>query len=142
MKDHVALTNCYFCGEGSTILLATRYIRLQNGETEPLKDLKEFNGKVVDMTPCSKCQQWMKEGIILITIDERKCEKDWNKEAMPNPWRTGGFYVVKEEAIKRLLSGKMLEWCLKHRWMFIDNRAAIQAGLSKLKAKPEPTERN
>lgn len=156
MKDHVALTNCFFCGEGSTILLATTY---RHGE--PVHDMKPYHGKVVNMVPCSKCEAWMKQGIIFITIDESKCEKDWNLDPhkgacprcdgrksepaswgtcrqcggtgrsnyMPNPYRTGGFAVVKQDAVKRFLEGEILTWCLKHRWMFIDQKAADQLGI-------------
>ncbi len=164
MKDHVALTNCFYCGEGSTILLATTY-----RGNEPVHDMKPFHNKVLDMEPCSKCKGYMKQGIILITIDEKKSEKDWNQDPnhgkcpecngyhrfpkcrkcggtgrsffMPNPYRSGGWFVVTEDAMKRMLSNAkdkdMLDWCLKHRFMFIEHEAATLFGLFKLAEKKE-----
>lgn len=142
--DHVALTKCFFCLEDGCILLATRY--RQDGS--PLHSLKPYHGKVVDMTPCSKCAEYMKQGIILITIDPAKSEPGWEKPApiyhkanpwsqqeeypgIPNPYRAGGFIVVTEDAIRRWLANQkdLLDWCLKHRWMFIEHEAAIQAGM-------------
>ena len=130
MKDYVALTRCYFCGEADRILLATRYHRVGN-DMEPIHDLKPFHDKVMDMEPCTKCAGFMKQGIILMTIDPDLSEKDWNKQPIPNPYRAGGFFVVTEEAIRRMLQKNkvMLDWCLKHRWMFIEHKAAKLAGL-------------
>ena len=85
--------------------------------------------KVIDMEPCAKCAGFMKLGIILLTIDEKKCEKGWNREALPNPFRTGGFFVVKDEAVKRFMPEAMFQWAKKHRFMFIEHEAAVQLGL-------------
>lgn len=130
-KEHVALTNCFFCGEGSTILLAKEYRRdWQTGKTEPVHDLAPLHGKVIDMTPCPKCEEFMKQGVIVITIDSAKSDPNWDTPPekqhcwqrvkhcfgdskcqcncegcharwMPNPYRTGCFSVVREDVFRR-----------------------------------------
>lgn len=121
--SYVAMTRCYLCGGDKDIILHTR-----------MKDISEVNGKVVDMSPCNKCQELMKQGIIMITIDSEKSDKDWDKPKdgeIPNPYRTGGFFVVKDEAVTRMLEGNQnyIDWVLKHRWMFIEHSVAEQIGL-------------
>lgn len=133
-REHVAMTNCYFCNEPYQILLATRYHHTSSG-MEPTKDLANFNGKIVDMNPCNKCRDFMKLGVILITIDDAKSDPNWNKPDgeknwMPNPYRTGGWFVVKDEAVIRIIQPKeMADWAIKHRWMFIEHSAAESMGL-------------
>jgi len=85
-KDIAALTKCFFCGKDDRILLASKFDR----EGEPIQDMKQFHGKAVDHEPCEECAKHMKQGIILIGI----------KEGDPN-YRTGEFFVIKEEAVKR-----------------------------------------
>lgn len=83
--NFVAMTSCFLCGEGKDILLHRR-----------LRDISEVHNKVVDTEPCSKCQEYMKQGVILIEVDESKTSDK------KNPWRAGGWCVVKEEAVKRM----------------------------------------
>ena len=125
--SHVALTKCFFCGEDNDILLH-----------RSLKDISECHGKVVHMNPCSKCAELMQQGVLLITIDDEKSDRDWNipptdkKEArnwMPNPYRTGGFFVIRDEAIQRILDSQMASFATEHRWMFIEHAAAEAIGL-------------
>jgi len=128
--DHVALTRCFFCGGSNNILLATRYHQTSNHIMVPDHSLKTYHDKVIDLEPCPKCQDYMEQGIILITINDERSDEGWEKQHIPNPFRVGGFFVVTEAAIRRLLDGSMLEWCLKHRWIFIDYKAAEQIGLT------------
>lgn len=133
----VALTRCYFCGEPGDILL-NRHI---TGGHRTKQFIKEADGKVVDMRPCSKCKEFMKQGIILITIDDAKSEKDWDKQSMPNPYRTGGWFVVKDEAIREVVSPPdMADWAIKHRWMFIEHQAAEMLGLFEMAKKRKESE--
>lgn len=121
----VALTKCYFCGEGHQIVLNTL---LTAGLA---RQVEEMNGKIIDMTPCPKCEEMMKQGVILIVIDESKSDPGWNKERLPNPYRAGHFVVVRDEAIKRLFNGEAVDFALKHRFTFIDVSAAEAVGLLK-----------
>jgi hypothetical protein len=118
----VGLTMCYFCGEPNEIVMNTR---LTEGAA---KLAEEVNGKVINMEPCQKCSELMKLGIILITIDPDRSDKDWHKQRNPNPYRTGGFFVLKDSAIRRIFQNDTADWALKHRFMFIEHEAAVQLG--------------
>lgn len=80
-----AVPLCYFCNqEKNELILAGR-----------LEEDKEAPHKAVwDMIPCDKCKEFMKQGIILISVKDGESGK--------NPYRTGGWVVVKEEAAKRM----------------------------------------
>jgi len=133
-KDHVALVRCYFCGESDRILLATRY----NQKGEPLKDLGPLNNKVIDMDPCRKCQDWMKQGIILLGIDPEKSDPVWEKEKLPNPFRSGAFSVIKDDAFDRIFDGEgVKEFAHKHRFMFVDHKVLVMLGIVKETADEE-----
>lgn len=120
----IALTKCYFCGEGDTILISTRQTN---------KHVDEADGKVIDMIPCSKCRSYMEQGVIIIAIDESKSGPDWFKQKMPNPYRTGGWWVVTDEAIARIIHPKeMADWAIEHRWMFAADEACRMMGLYEL----------
>lgn len=130
----IALTNCFFCGEGDQLLIDKR----PKFSDEPSAMERAAHGKVVNMEPCHKCADFMKQGIILITIDNAKSTPGWNKTApgvMPDPYRAGGFIVIKEEAFKRLFNSSAhanssaRDFGLKHRWMFLEHAAAEMMGL-------------
>jgi hypothetical protein len=153
----IALTKCFFCGEGSEILIQTHNLQTKSRHVEAL------NGMVTSMRPCSKCEGYMKQGIILLTIDEAKSESGWNmppkqcgrcggdgKEPVaswnkckacggdgrphgwiPNPYRMGGFAVVKDNAVERMLAGNkpMLDFAKSRRWIFIEHASAVKLGI-------------
>jgi len=137
-KSHVALTRCFYCGEPYKILLATHY----NQKGEPIRDLKPADGKVVDMDPCQECQGWMKQGIVLIGIEEAKCAPGWNKPKpdeknwMPDPWRSGAFSVLREEAFVRIFPPEFHKFALEHRWMFIEHEAMVRLGFVEEEEEP------
>lgn len=121
------LTNCYFCGEPDRIVLV-------GSKTQAFKDvgLAERDGRmsmnigVLDMEPCNKCKGYMKDGVILISI--RAPIGDEMKGPIPNPYRTGGWIVVKREAIARWRDDSpegdnIWEWVLKHGFGFIEDGA-------------------
>ncbi len=146
MKDHAALTKCFYCMGDNEILLCTHY-----NDGVPVQDMRVYHGKVCSMTPCPKCTELMKQGVILITIDPDKSKKDWNippshiRDSQhlppeqrpfwaPNPYRTGGWFVVTDDAIKRAISSEhMRNWALERRWLFIDHAVGEQLGLFDLK---------
>ena len=127
-KFEVALTKCFYCGEANETILSKRL-------SKPIaKQVKEMDGKVVSMTPCTKCEGYMKQGVILITIDPAKSDPNWydpGKGKMPNPFRSGGFFVVRDRAVKEMLADEpeLVEWAIKYRWMFIEHEAAAMVGL-------------
>ena len=128
-KSHVALTRCFFCGEADKILLASKYYNTKEG-MEPVHDLEPLNNKVVDLDPCPKCTDWMKKGIILIGFDPKLSEPNWNKGGIPNPYRTGQFTVLKEEAFDRIFHGgkDAAEFAKKHRWIFVEEEVLKALG--------------
>ena len=122
-KLGVALTKCYYCQEDSDILINKTLT------TQHAKRVEEAHGKVVDMVPCSKCQRHMKAGIIFITISNSQSDKDWHKEKMPNPYRTGGWFVIRDEAVDRMpISDEFKMYILEKRWVFIEHEAAEKLG--------------
>jgi RNA-splicing ligase RtcB len=72
--------------------------------------------------------------------DWHKPPADWNnarrgvgaekKQWMPNPHRTGGWFVLRDEAIKRMIHpDEMANYALRNRWMFIEHVAGELMGL-------------
>jgi hypothetical protein len=114
----VALTKCFYCGQGDRIVM-NRVL------TERLASkVEEMHGKVIDMEPCRQCAQWMKQGVILISVDESKTKDE------KNPWRDGRFAVVRDEAIKRIVQPEELaSTLLFRRWGYISSDTADKIGL-------------
>ncbi len=123
---HVALTKCFFCGEDAHIVLHKR-----------LGDVSEMHGKVCSMEPCSKCAEHMKAGIILIGIDDAKSEKGWHRSNgrenfIPNPYRTGAFCVIREEALDRIFNNPEYNaWAKRTRWIFVEHEVLVKIGAVK-----------
>ena len=126
MKEHnveVALTKCFICGNDSDIVMNSILTK------KHADSIKEMHGKVITKEPCSKCEKYMDEGIILISADESKTDD------IDNPYRTGGFFVVKEEAVKGFMIEPMLSDVLKKRICFIEHQIAEDLGLFKFAEK-------
>jgi len=89
--------------------------------------VEELHGKVVGIADhfCEECDGYAKQGIIIVTVDEEKTE-DRN-----NPWRTGGFFVLSESYIKRLMdeSPALLEQTLAKRMCYMPHEVAEGIGL-------------
>lgn len=133
----VALTKCFYCLEGDKILI--NRVLLPNSADK----VKRCHGKVIDMDPCPKCKDWMEKGIILIGIVDALSDKNWNKPPerpryaghsdsdnwIPDPYRSGGFAVIKEEAALRLFPDEFHTFMLRKRFMFIEHEAAIMLGI-------------
>ena len=113
------MINCFYCNEASGIALL--------GQIKPAvkKSLAEAGvpvgpdgdaprrGVVVDSVPCHKCKEYMEMGIILISIDDVKTDDP------KNPYRTGGWCVVKEEFVTRNIKPELAEIILEHRVAFV-----------------------
>ena len=140
------IPKCWFCGEDKNEILLpgvkgdriARKLGYSDGQMP-------IHGLVFDKHPCDKCQQWMQQGIILISVDERK-----SIDAQ-NPYRTGKFCVIKDDAMRRLLdvdipegldeethkrllkqqrqNGELLEYILKARVAFIPDEVWTAVGL-------------
>lgn len=144
-KDYVGLTQCYFCNKSSGILLHTRMSKVLPRQA------------IYNMEPCHECQDFMKQGIILISVtDESIAEMDqqyrdwqhasppdgynWNsrireawdrRQFMPNPYRTGGWWVISEDAVRRIFDDQTADKLCRMRWSFIPEEVCTQLGLKK-----------
>lgn len=117
-KSHVALTKCYFCQKDNEILLATRFNRTKDGKLNPSIDMNKFHEKVVDKRPCTECEKLMKQGVILISVSND------SKNGEENPFRTGGWVVITDEAFERITGNKPTA-----RMAFIADEAWKKIGL-------------
>lgn len=106
----VALLKCFFCGDDSEIVLNTRLT------PRDAANVRAMHQKVAHMEPCNKCKDLMKQGVILLTIDVKKSDPNWNrppsgderKNWMPNPYRTGGFFVLTDNGIRRAIQDEAI----------------------------------
>ena len=112
----VALTKCFYCGEDDKIIIGKRLVK---GKSK----IEEAHGKVIDYEPCNKCKEYREQGIILITYDEQLTSD------MTNPYRTGGFFVVKDKAIERMFGKEFANNALEKRAGFISHEIAETVGL-------------
>lgn len=111
-KSYVGMANCFYCNEPKEILLNKR---LKNNLPREA---------VYDKVPCDKCKGYMEIGIIIISTRDG--------ESGDNPYRTGGWWVVKDDMIKRLINDKKLvNDILKRRVLFIEDSVADEIGLIK-----------
>jgi hypothetical protein len=79
---------------------------------------------VYNMEPCDECTNWMKQGVILISYDPAKTE-----EGARDPWRTGGWVVLRDEAISRVLDGNIRDQILEKRFSFVEDEVWNKLGL-------------
>lgn len=107
-----SLEQCFVCGEAKGVVLFGR----MKGDAEAPRQV------CMDKEPCDKCKEHMTMGVILISVKEGT--------DMDNPYRTGGWCVVKEEVIPRMgASEEMTRDILKKRVCFIEDRAWDAMGL-------------
>lgn len=74
----------------------------------------------LDTAPCDKCKGYMKQGVILISVKDG--------ESGENPYRTGGWCVVKKEAMLNVINDPSL---LDTGVMFVPDQAWEMLGLPK-----------
>lgn len=117
-KSHVGMARCFYCNELAIILLDRRL----------RKTLTRDMG-VIDYEPCGECKKLMSQGVILISVrDGEKSE---------NPYRTGGWVVVTDEFITKLLKEDAASTILKRRWAFVPDSAWDGIGLPREEVTPE-----
>lgn len=109
-----AIPLCFFCQQPKNeVILPGR----MKGDAEAPKNA------VWDMEPCDECQGHMQKGILLMSIDpSRSTERN-------NPYRTGGWVVITEEAFRRIFSGEESKKALEFRWTFMDDETWDAVGL-------------
>ena len=108
-KSYVGMSTCFVCGEVKEILLDRRI-----KDTLPQK-------ACYNKEPCDKCKEHTKVGVILISVKDGAEESDKN-----NPYRTGGWCVLKLSAAKR-----MFKEIPPKRIAFIEDAVWAKCGLPK-----------
>jgi hypothetical protein len=118
------MSQCFFCGKDKDVLLIGKPKKemYEQGLCESDGRMKTRIG-VIDMEPCNECADYMKQGIILISVKN----EDVNSK---NPYRTGGWVVVKEDALDNSLTDpEMLRQIKKVRFCFVPDNAWDYLGL-------------
>lgn len=87
-----SISTCFYCGGDKNELVLCG--RLKNDEQAPMK-------VVYDKEPCDKCKEYMAMGIIVISVKDGETDKE-------NPYRTGGWAVIREEVFNRIPDGKKI----------------------------------
>jgi hypothetical protein len=109
-----AVPKCFFCNRDKKEIIL--FGRMKD-------DVEAPHGKVIDKEPCAECKKWMEQGIILISVRDG--------EEGDNPYRTGRWVVVKDEAIKRFNPPEFVEEVLKKRIAFVPDQVWTMLGLPK-----------
>ncbi len=99
---------CFVCGEAKGVVLLGL---LPNDEEAPRKIC-------LNQEPCDKCKDYMRTGIIMISVRDG--------ESGDTPFRTGGWCVVKAEAVLQIVNDPEL---IKRRVMFVPDNVWNQIGL-------------
>jgi len=125
-----ALFNCYLCGEEMGILIP-------GARTQKFKEagLCDPDGKMhrsigcIDRNPCDKCKEYMKMGIIVISVKDG--------ESGDNPYRTGGWCVVKDRVFKEIMDAEdpVFISIMKRRVAFIEDKVWEMIGLPEVKVR-------
>lgn len=109
---------CFICGEDSGEIIISG--KLGRYFEDP--DIEAPHRAVWHKKPCPKCKEYMKQGIILLSVKDG--------ESGDSPYRTGKFVVIKEEAMERMISTKeLLTDVLKKRMCFIEDKVWNNLGL-------------
>ena len=86
----------------------------------------------LDSEPCDECKKHMDMGIILISVRDG--------EEGGNPYRTGGWVVVREEFVERVFNPpELVEHVLKKRMAFMPDEAWNMLGLPRGDENPSAT---
>jgi hypothetical protein len=113
-----ALSLCFFCNQEKNELVLLG--RLPDDAEAPRK-------AVFNTEPCDECKGYMGMGIICISVDPVKSPDH------KNPWRTGGWVVLRDEALLRFgLEQEMLDDILRKRVCFLEDEVWDKLGLPRV----------
>jgi hypothetical protein len=120
-----SLECCFFCNESKGIILFGKLNREQREAFAKagLSSTGEAPRSIVlDQVPCDKCKGHMVQGIILISVRDG--------ENGDNPYRTGGWVVVRDRVIEEFISTKELrKTILAKRVAFLPDEVWDRLGL-------------
>lgn len=103
---------CFYCQEEMGVAL----LGLIKG------DMKAPRQGVFDHEPCDKCKGYMEQGVILISVRDDAMGDE-------NPYRTGGWVVIKESAVRKMINDELAESICSRRMAFVPDAAWLQLGL-------------
>ena len=140
-----SIPKCFYCQEDKSEIVF--FGLLPNDAEAPM------HGPIIDMGPCDECASLMKKGVLLISVRDGEMEKEeealdrarasferahgyrsekWKADRfgyIPNPYRTGGWVVVSDDAFSRAVTGDMRDYVLGTRWSFIPDEVWNALGL-------------
>ena len=122
-----SIYQCFYCGEDVGLILPGSMTQQFKNAGVSVSDSGEMpmHLGVIDTVPCDKCKEYMKQGIIFISVRDG--------EDGSNPFRTGGFAVVKESAVDHIINDPALVADVKeNRVCFIENTTWNTIGLPPL----------
>jgi len=111
-KSHVGMELCYFCQEAKGVILHKRLAK-----TVPHEG-------IYNSVPCDECAEHMKQGIILISIENGQTQPPAGE--LPNPYRSGDWVVINEDGFTKAFGDHP---ALKSRMAFVDDNAWDKMGL-------------
>lgn len=115
-----SLVNCYYCGEHKELALFGRLPGDQEAPREAVHDLE----------PCDTCVDLMSRGVLFISVRDGEIDRtNQARDKIPNPYRTGGWVVVREEAVSRIVAPDAAADLLRRRWAFIEDAVWDKIGL-------------
>lgn len=146
--SHVGMSRCFLCGGAKDVLLDRR-----------LRNTFPSHPILIDLAPCQKCEELMKQGIMFIEFDDSKTggvvslpdgKGRMVETKTPNFHRTGVMCVVRVEAVQRIAmemerdghidSAHVMRQALTKRVMFADigtfNALGLRAQIEKKEAAP------
>lgn len=103
---------CYLCGEDKGLIL---FGRMKGDEQAPHR-------VCINKEPCDKCKDYMKQGVILIEVRDGESGDD--------PYRMGGYAVVSQQFIERVISTpELAQAMLKQRVAYIETSTWDMLGI-------------
>ena len=123
-----SVEQCFVCFKDVGVILFGKINTGKYGE-DPEAPRKVCLGP--NSEPCNECKKHMEMGVILISIRNGEESEEGNAGNF-NPYRTGGWCVVRDEAITRWLGGdndELLAGILKKRMAFLPDEVWDMIGL-------------
>lgn len=121
-----SLEICYFCGDAKGVVLFGKLhttLRSSFEKQGQSRDGEAPRSVVMNQEPCSKCIEYMKQGVMLISVDESKTEDE------NHPYRTGCLAVLKERAISEIFDEETAKTLLEKRAAFVPDQMWDALGL-------------
>lgn len=134
-----AIPLCFFCNKPKNEIVLPGRLK---------GDVEAPRNAVWDKRPCDECAKLMEIGVILISCKEPGPHGDHD-----NPYRTGGWCVVNDNAIRRLVPKELADDILKARVAFVPDEAwdliglprgevpGVPSSLDQLKEKPDAADK-